>query len=167
MLFREFSHWNNTDFNYKGFCYFYFERVHRIKEFKYDFPCSLAAEAVANEHSRLFQDFRADQPDNRDTDKCVCASMYDREDVCVCVLARRAAPSRRCGLWFVINNLYTPPTRCWLAGPVALQSLLSLSRFHHPWKHTHTKKKVQTHTQPPLTNIYCIFYCSLSQQHWD
>lgn len=32
--------------------------------------------------------------------------------VCVCVLARGAAPSSGRGLWFVIDDLYTPPTRC-------------------------------------------------------
>lgn len=32
--------------------------------------------------------------------------------VCVCVLARRAAASSGRGLWFIINDLYTPPTRC-------------------------------------------------------
>lgn len=30
--------------------------------------------------------------------------------VCVCVLARGAAASSGRGLWFIINNLYTPPT---------------------------------------------------------
>lgn len=49
---------------------------------------------------------------------CVCvnimfASMYDRrERECVCVLARRAASSGGRGLWFVVDYLYAPPTRC-------------------------------------------------------
>lgn len=42
------------------------------------------------------------------------ASMYGRETVCVClcvcVLARRAASSGGRGLWFIIDDLYAPPT---------------------------------------------------------
>ena len=67
---------------------------------------------------------------------CVCVCVKVCVCVCVCVLARRAASSGGRGLWFVVNDLYAPPTRCWLAGSVALHPLLGLSRLHHPWEHT-------------------------------
>lgn len=55
--------------------------------------------------------------DDRDARKCVCEyyvckHVWQRDCVCVpvCVLARRAASSSGRGLWFVIDDLYAPPT---------------------------------------------------------
>lgn len=79
---------------------------------------------------------------------CVCKHVWQKTSacVCVCVLARGAAASRRRGLWFIINNLYPPPSGCRLTRSVALQPFLSLSRLHHPWKHTENKSS---------NNVFC------------
>lgn len=53
---------------------------------------------------------------DRQTLENVCVDIMsastERRCVLVCVLARGAAASSGRGLWFIINNLYTPPTRC-------------------------------------------------------